>query len=59
MERNCGHLVHSTPKNQYNIYDNSNYLEIMLERSKGQKTLPQIFINNRSFRDSFWFRENS
>ena len=31
---------------EYNVYDNPKYLKLMLERSKGKKTMPQIFINN-------------
>ena len=31
---------------EYNIEENYNYLEEMLQRSKGKKLMPQIFINN-------------
>ena len=31
---------------EYNVYTYPNYLDEMLKRSKGQKTMPQIFINN-------------
>jgi glutaredoxin 3 len=32
---------------EYNVYENPHYLKKMLERSKGQKLMPQIFINDR------------
>ena len=31
---------------EYNIWQNSNYFDEVLERSNGQRTMPQIFINN-------------
>ena len=32
---------------EYNVWINPNYLDEMLKRSKGQRTMPQIFINNK------------
>ena len=32
---------------EYNIWTNSNYLDEVLKRSNGQRTMPQIFINNK------------
>ena len=31
---------------EYNIYEKPEYLKLMLKRSNGQKTMPQIFIND-------------
>ena len=31
---------------EYNIFINPNYLDELLKRSNGQRTMPQIFINN-------------
>jgi len=32
---------------EYNIYKDPSKLEIMLQKSNGQKTMPQIFINEK------------
>ena len=32
---------------EYNVWDNPHYLDEMLIRSNGQRTMPQIFINNK------------
>ena len=32
---------------EYNIWKNPHYLDEMLIRSNGQRTMPQIFINNK------------
>tara|TARA_Y100000590_G_C15731703_1_gene1017280 strand:- start:161 stop:418 length:258 start_codon:yes stop_codon:yes gene_type:complete len=32
---------------EYNVSINKNFLDIMIKRSNGQITWPQIFINNR------------
>ena len=34
------------PYIEYNVHDNPNLLEIMLKKSNGQKTMPQIFIDD-------------
>lgn len=31
---------------EYNVHDDPNQLTIMLNKSNGQKTMPQIFIDN-------------
>ena len=31
---------------EYNIFTNPSYLDEVLKRSNGQRTMPQIFINN-------------
>ena len=31
---------------EYNVYDDPKQLEIMLKKSKGHKTMPQIFIDD-------------
>ena len=31
---------------EYNVYDDPSKLEVMLKRSNGQKTMPQIFIDD-------------
>ena len=33
--------------NEYNVFLNPAYLDLMLKRSNGQRTMPQIFINNQ------------
>ena len=32
---------------EYNVWENPHYLDTMLIRSNGQRTMPQIFINNK------------
>ena len=32
---------------EYNVWENPHYLDEMLIRSNGQRTMPQIFINNK------------
>tara|TARA_Y100000590_G_scaffold465259_1_gene637047 strand:- start:4926 stop:5186 length:261 start_codon:yes stop_codon:yes gene_type:complete len=34
------------PYTEYNILLNQNYFKEMIKRSKGKRTMPQIFINN-------------
>ena len=34
------------PYIEYNIHDDPSFLEIMLKKSNGQKTMPQIFIDD-------------
>ena len=34
------------PYIEYNVYEDPIQLEIMLKKSNGQKTMPQIFIDN-------------
>ena len=34
------------PYIEYNVYDDPSKLEVMLKRSNGQKTMPQIFIDD-------------
>ena len=33
---------------EYNVYEDPIQLEIMLKKSNGQKTMPQIFIDDKS-----------